>query len=83
MKKIKKTLFFHAYGQISPNIKNISYLIFIQNKIKKINLLACILGFNNQFIKIMRIRPIFQKYQKNILFSFSIWNYKFIRKMYS
>ena len=26
-------------------------------------------GFNNQFIKAMRTRSIFQKYQKNILFS--------------
>jgi len=31
-------------------------------------------GFNNQFIKAMRTRPIFQKIPKNILFfSFSIW----------
>jgi hypothetical protein len=42
------------------NIKN-SYCIFIQ---KKNYVLACILGFNNQFIKIIRTRPIFQKYQK-------------------
>jgi hypothetical protein len=40
-------------------------------------------GFNNQFIKVMRIWPIFQKFQKNILFCFSIRDYKFIRKMYS
>ena len=26
--------------------------------------------FNNQFIKVTRTRPIFQKYPKNILFSF-------------
>jgi hypothetical protein len=31
-------------------------------------------GFNNQFIKAIRTRPIFQKkYLKNIFFSFSIW----------
>jgi len=30
-------------------------------------------GFNNQFIKVTRPRPIFQKFQKIILFSFSIW----------
>jgi len=40
-------------------------------------------GFNNQFIKVMRTRLIFQKYPKNILFSFNIWDYEFIRKMYS
>jgi hypothetical protein len=39
-------------------------------------------GFNNQFIKVMRTRPIFQKYPKNILFSFTIWDYEFIRKAY-
>jgi hypothetical protein len=40
-------------------------------------------GFNNQVIKAMRTRPIYQKYQKNILFSFSIWDCEFTRKMYS
>jgi hypothetical protein len=41
-------------------------------------------GFNNQFIKSMTTRPIFQKKNpKNILFSFSKWDYKFIRKTYS
>jgi hypothetical protein len=29
-------------------------------------------GFNNQFIKVMRTRPIFQKIKKIILFSFLI-----------
>jgi hypothetical protein len=40
-------------------------------------------GFNNQFIKAMRTRLIFQKYPKNIFFSFTIWDYEFIRKAYS
>jgi hypothetical protein len=39
--------------------------------------------FNNQFIEAMKTRPIFQKYPKNILFSFSIWEYEFIHKTYS
>jgi hypothetical protein len=32
-------------------------------------------GFNNQFIKVMRTRPIFQKIPKKyfVFFSFSIW----------
>ena len=40
-------------------------------------------GFNNQFIQAMRTRPIFQKFKKIFLFSFSIWDYEFIRKTYS
>jgi len=35
-------------------------------------------GFNNKFIRDMRTKPIFEKFQKNILFSFSIWDYEFI-----
>jgi hypothetical protein len=34
-KYMKKKSCFHGYSQVSQNIKNISYLIFIQNKIKK------------------------------------------------
>ena len=37
--------------------------------------------FNNQFIKVMRTGPIFQK--KSILFSFNIKDYTLIRKTYS
>jgi len=41
-------------------------------------------GFNNQFIKVTRTWPKFQKQvQKNILFGFNIWNYEFICKTYS
>jgi hypothetical protein len=40
-------------------------------------------GFNNQFIKVMRTWPKFQKFQKIILFSFNIRDYEFIRKTYS
>jgi hypothetical protein len=41
-------------------------------------------GFNNQFIKVTRTRPIFQKFQKKlILFSFNLWGYDLIRKTYS
>ena len=56
-----------------------SIYIFLQHfgenwefkKIKKY-VLACILTFNSQFIKAIRIRTIFQKYKKIILFSFNI-----------
>jgi len=40
-------------------------------------------GFNNQFIKVMRTWPIFQKKSKIFLFCFNIWDYEFIRKTYS
>jgi hypothetical protein len=40
-------------------------------------------GFNNQFIKVTRTWPIFQKIQKNIfLFSFNIKDYELTRKTY-
>ena len=45
------------------------YRIFIQQKFKKY-VLACILDFNNQFIKAMRIKLIFQTYQKKNYFVF-------------
>ena len=48
----------------SRKYNKISYHVFIQKKNSK-NILTCILDFNNQFIKAMRTRSIFQKYQKN------------------
>jgi hypothetical protein len=39
------------------------HIMFSHNKNKHV--LACIFGFNNQFIKVMRTRPIFQKISKN------------------
>jgi len=45
-------------------IKNKSYCIFIQQrKFQKI-CISMYFGFNNQFIKVTRTRPIFQKFQK-------------------
>ena len=56
---------FHAYGQVSQKIKK-SYCIFIQQrKFQKI-CISMHFGFNNQFIKVTRTRPIFQKFQKNL-----------------
>jgi hypothetical protein len=41
-------------------------------------------GLNNQFIKVTRTRPIYQKFKKKIiLFSFNICGYNLIRKTYS
>jgi hypothetical protein len=76
--KTKKKSYFHAYDQLSQRKK--LYCIFIQKNSK-----ICVsmhFGFNNQFIKVTRTRPIFQKIPKNILFSFSIWDYEFICKMF-
>jgi hypothetical protein len=42
---------------------------FYSTKIQKI-CVSMHFVFNNQFIKVTRTRPIFQKYPKNILFSF-------------
>jgi len=53
-------------------LKEKNHIIFSYNKNSKI----CInmhFGFNNQFIKVTRTRPIFQKFQKYYFFSFSIW----------
>jgi hypothetical protein len=69
----------HTAKSLKENIT--SY--FHTTKIQKL-CISMHLGFNNQFIKVTRTRPIFQKNtQKNILFSFNIRDYKFIRKMYS
>jgi len=69
----------HTAKSLKENIT--SY--FHTTKIQKL-CISMHLGFNNQFIKVTRTRPIFQKNtQKNILFSFNIRDYKFIRKTYS
>jgi hypothetical protein len=62
----------HTTKSLKDKKKKSSYGIFIQ---QKNNLcFSMYFGFNNQFIKAIRTRPIFQKkYLKNIFFSFSIW----------
>jgi hypothetical protein len=57
------------------------YIIFSYNKNSKI-CFSMYFGFNNQFIKVMRTKPIFQKIPKKNLFSFSICDHEFIRKTY-
>ena len=39
--------------------------------------------FDNQFIKVTRTWPIFQKFQKKLFCFFNIRDYEFIRKTYS
>jgi len=51
----------------SKKIYKKNHILFsykIKRNEKKRHVLACILGFNNQFIEAMRTRSIFQKYQK-------------------
>jgi len=59
--------------------KKIILYFHITKKISKI-CISMHFGFNNQFIKVARTRPIFQKFQKIILFSYNIWGYDLIRK---
>jgi len=65
---------FHAYGQVSLKKQIILHL-------EKKKSLACIFGFNNQFIKVTRTDQYF-KNSKKIIF-FNIWGYDLIRKTYS
>ena len=44
-----------------------AYCIFIQQRKFQKYVLACIFGFNNQFIKVTRTRPIFQNFQKKLI----------------
>jgi hypothetical protein len=56
----------------AKSLKNIILYFHIKKKISKIYI-SMHFGFNNQFIKVTRTRPIFQKFQKKIiLFSFNI-----------
>jgi hypothetical protein len=51
--------------------KKKSYCIFIQQrKFQKKLCISMHFGFNNQFIKVMRTRPIFQKILKKFYFVF-------------
>jgi len=57
---------------MAKSLKEKITLYFHTTKIQKI-CISMHLGFNNQFIKVTRTRPIFQKNtKKNILFSFNI-----------
>ena len=63
--KNKKIICFHAYGQVSQKYKK-NHIIFLYNKkISKI-CISMHYGFNNQFIKVTRTRPIFQKNLKKL-----------------
>ena len=72
----------HTAKSLKNKRKKIILYFYITKKISKI-CISMHFGFNNQFIKVTRTRPIFQKFKKIILFSFNIWVYDFIRKMYS
>jgi hypothetical protein len=73
----KDVLFFSC---VWPSKKNI-YCIFIQQKFKKY-VLVCILALITSLLKSQELGQ-YLKNMKNILFSFSILDYEFIRKTYS
>jgi hypothetical protein len=59
IEKQQKISCFHAHEQVSQRFNN--HIVFSYKKIKKY-ILAYILNFNNQFIKAMKTRILFQKY---------------------
>jgi len=65
-------------------VKSLEKFISYFHTIKKIfkNILACILALITSLLKSQELDQYF-KNKKNILFSFSIWDYEFIHKTYS
>jgi hypothetical protein len=68
---------FHVYSQVSQRKKIISY--FHTTKIQKY-VLACILALITSLLKSWELCQYFKNSKKIIFFSFSIWDYEFIRK---
>jgi hypothetical protein len=62
----KKIFYFHAYGQVSQRLKKKIHIVVQHRKFQKTNVLACIFGFNNKFIKVTKTKPIFQKFKNNL-----------------
>ena len=62
---------FYACSQVSQAYKKFSYHIFIQIKNQKNKCISMYFELNIQFIKIIRTRLIFQKYQKTYFVFFS------------
>jgi hypothetical protein len=58
-------------------------LYFYTKKIKKKNVLACILALITNLLKSWELGKYFKNSQKIILFSFNIWDYELTRKIYS
>jgi hypothetical protein len=72
VKTLKKYLCFHAYGQVSKSIKK-NHIVFSYNKENfKKKYFSMHFGFNNQFIKITRTWPLFQKNPKQLFSSLLI-----------
>jgi hypothetical protein len=75
-----------SFSCIRPSLSKVkkkNHIVFSYNKENfKYIYISMHFGFNNQFIKVTRTRPIFQKNQKNILFCFNVLDYEFIRKTY-
>jgi hypothetical protein len=60
----KRFVFMHTTKSLKNKRKKIRLYFHTTKKISKIYI-SMHFGFNKQFIKIMRTRPIFQKFQKN------------------
>jgi len=76
-------MLFHASKSLKDKKK---LIVFSHTEKTKKSKICCSMhfGFNNKFIKATRTKPVFKKkHPKNIFFSFSIWDYKFICKTYS
>jgi hypothetical protein len=58
-----------------------NHIIFSYKKIQKY-VLVCILALITSLLKSRELDQYFKNFKKNILFSFSIWGYDLINKMY-
>jgi hypothetical protein len=65
--KTKKISYFLAYDHVSKKKKKKIHIIFSYNKNLKIYF-SMHFDFNNQFIKVMRTRLIFQKHPKKLFY---------------
>jgi hypothetical protein len=71
---------------MAKSLKNIlkKFISYFHTKQKFKNyVLACIVfALITNLIKSWELNPYLKKYQRNILFSFNIWDYELIRKTY-
>ena len=80
--KTLKKMFFFIFMHTAKSLKEKSHHIFIQRKFKKY-VLACILTLITSLLKSRELGHYLKKHPKNIIFSFNIRDYEFIRKTYS
>jgi hypothetical protein len=69
-KNKNKNILFSCMQQSLSKIKKLkNHILFSYNKFQKI-CISMYFGFNNQFIKVTKTKPIFQKFQNKIYFIF-------------